>query len=194
MWFLTEDGLYEVLMQSRKPIAKEFKKKVKEILKTIRQHGTYLTPETIEKFVMNPDFLIGIGNALKEEQSKRQAAEKIIELQAPQVKLAEKLFDCTGSKSMAEVAKLYNTRMSERKQIGRNTLLEMARDSGIMMKNPKERNQPKQQYIDAGYFQLKTYPVQKGSVTELCSSTRVTPKGVDWLWKFLIKNEYIKVE
>lgn len=34
-WFLTEDGLYEVLMQSRKPIAKDFKKQVKEILKTI---------------------------------------------------------------------------------------------------------------------------------------------------------------
>lgn len=33
MWFLTEDGLYEVLMQSRKPVAKKFKKKVKEILK-----------------------------------------------------------------------------------------------------------------------------------------------------------------
>ena len=37
MWFLTEDGLYEVLMQSRKPIAKQFKKKVKEILKTHRR-------------------------------------------------------------------------------------------------------------------------------------------------------------
>ena len=37
VWFLTEDGLYEVLMQSRKPIAKEFKKGVKEILKTIRK-------------------------------------------------------------------------------------------------------------------------------------------------------------
>ena len=35
-WFLTENGLYEVLMQSRKPIAKEFKKQVKEILKSIR--------------------------------------------------------------------------------------------------------------------------------------------------------------
>lgn len=35
-WFLTEDGLYEVLMQSRKPMAKQFKKGVKEILKTIR--------------------------------------------------------------------------------------------------------------------------------------------------------------
>lgn len=42
VWFLTEDGLYEVLMQSRKPIAKEFKKGVKEILKTIRKTGGYL--------------------------------------------------------------------------------------------------------------------------------------------------------
>lgn len=41
-WFLTEDGLYEVLMQSRKPIAKEFKKEVKKILKQIRQTGGYI--------------------------------------------------------------------------------------------------------------------------------------------------------
>ena len=53
MWFITEDGLYEVLMQSRKPIAKEFKKKVKEILKSIRKNGGYIvtkendTPEMI---------------------------------------------------------------------------------------------------------------------------------------------------
>lgn len=43
MWFLTEDGLYEVLMQSRKPIAKQFKKEVKKILKQIRKDGYYLT-------------------------------------------------------------------------------------------------------------------------------------------------------
>lgn len=41
-WFLTEDGLYEVLMQSRKPIAKTFKKEVKQILKTIRKTGCYI--------------------------------------------------------------------------------------------------------------------------------------------------------
>lgn len=40
--FLTEDGLYEVLMQSRKPIAKQFKKGVKDILKTIRKTGGYV--------------------------------------------------------------------------------------------------------------------------------------------------------
>ena len=194
MWFLTEHGLYEVLMQSRKPIAKEFKKKVKEILKTIRQNGVYMTPEAIEKLVMSPDFLIGIGNALKEEQEKRKRAENIIQLQAPQVKLAERLFECSGSKSMSEVAKLYNEQMGKRKQLGRNTLLEMMRDSGIMMKNKREWNQPKQQYIDSGYFVLKTYPIDKGSHTELCSSTKVTPKGIDWLWQFLIKHEYIKID
>lgn len=41
-WFLTEDGLYEVLMQSRKPIAKQFKKEVKKILKQIRMTGGYI--------------------------------------------------------------------------------------------------------------------------------------------------------
>lgn len=47
-WFLTEDGLYEVLMQSRKPIAKQFKKGVKEILKTIRKTGTYTVLNSIK--------------------------------------------------------------------------------------------------------------------------------------------------
>lgn len=53
VWFLTEDGLYEILMQSRKPIAKQFKKGVKEILKSIRRTGGYIstnpsdTPEEI---------------------------------------------------------------------------------------------------------------------------------------------------
>ena len=42
MWFLTEQGLYEVLFQSRKPIAKEFKKEVKKILKQIRTTGGYI--------------------------------------------------------------------------------------------------------------------------------------------------------
>lgn len=47
MWLLTEDGLYEVLMQSRKPIAKEFKKKVKEILKDIRKTGGHVSNEEL---------------------------------------------------------------------------------------------------------------------------------------------------
>ncbi|ESV53799.1 hypothetical protein SAG0136_00675 [Streptococcus agalactiae LMG 14747] len=48
VWFLTEQGLYEVLFQSRKPLAKEFKKAVKEILKEIRQKGYYMAGELVE--------------------------------------------------------------------------------------------------------------------------------------------------
>lgn len=53
VWFLTEGGLYEVLMQSRKPIAKQFKKGVKQILHEVRTTGGYIstkqedTPEEI---------------------------------------------------------------------------------------------------------------------------------------------------
>lgn len=64
MTFLTEDGLYEVLMQSRKPIAKEFKKQIKVILKSIRKHGAYMTPEKIEQVLLNPDTIIQLATAL----------------------------------------------------------------------------------------------------------------------------------
>ena len=68
VWFLTEDGIYEVLMQSRKPIAKQFKKKVKEILKDIRKHGAHMTEKTLEKALTSPDFLIQLATKLKHEK------------------------------------------------------------------------------------------------------------------------------
>ena len=75
-WFITEDGLYEVLMQSRKPIAKQFKKEVKEILKTIRKHGIYATDNVIDNILNNPDFGIELLTKLKEERAARVEAER----------------------------------------------------------------------------------------------------------------------
>ena len=75
-WFLTEDGLYEVLMQSRKPIAKQFKKEVKEILKTIHKHGIYATDNVIDNILNNPDFGIELLTKLKEERAARAEAER----------------------------------------------------------------------------------------------------------------------
>ncbi|MBL1156420.1 phage repressor protein [Streptococcus suis] len=54
VWFLTEHGLYEVLMQSRKPIAKEFKKAVKQILKEIRTQGYYMAGELVQEQTTQP--------------------------------------------------------------------------------------------------------------------------------------------
>lgn len=75
-WCLTENGLYEVLMQSRKPIAKQFKKEVKEILKTIRKHGIYATDNVINNILNNPDFGIELLTKLKEERAARVEAER----------------------------------------------------------------------------------------------------------------------
>jgi len=63
MLFVTEEGLYEVLMQSTKPIAKVFKKKVKEILKDVRKYGMYATDELLD----NPDLIIKMATRLKKQ-------------------------------------------------------------------------------------------------------------------------------
>ena len=76
MNMLTENGLYEVLMQSRKPIAKQFKKEVKEILKTIRKHCMYATDNVIDNILNNPDFGIELLTKLKEERAARVEAER----------------------------------------------------------------------------------------------------------------------
>lgn len=96
MWFLTEDGLYEVLMQSRKPIAKEFKKGVKEILKTIRKTGGYIatksddTPEEImaRALTIANETLARREKRLKELEADNQHQQATIELQDKEIKEA----------------------------------------------------------------------------------------------------------
>ena len=79
MWFLTEDGVYEVLMQSRKPMAKAFKKEVKKVLKEIRKHGMYAKDELLD----NPDLLIQVASELKKEREQRQQLEAKVRLRNP---------------------------------------------------------------------------------------------------------------
>lgn len=55
--FVTEDGLYDVILDSRKPEAKQFRKWVtSEVLPTIRKHGAYMTKDTLERAIAEPDF------------------------------------------------------------------------------------------------------------------------------------------
>lgn len=105
--FLTENGLYEVLMQSRKPIAKQFKKGIKEILKSIRKHGAYLTPQKIEEVLLSPDTLIKLATNLKEEQQLRMIAEsKIIEL-TPKAEYTDNVLTSSNTLSITQIAKDY---------------------------------------------------------------------------------------
>ena len=72
-------------MQSRKPIAKTFKKEVKKILKDIRKHGMYARDEILD----NPDLLIEVATKLKEERYKSQLLEATVKAQMPKVLFAD---------------------------------------------------------------------------------------------------------
>ena len=109
-WFLTEDGFYEVLMNSKKPIAKQFKKQVKEILKSIRNHGAYMTPDTIEKTLTDPDYLISLATKLKEEQQKstllveeNKKAQEVIEELTPLAEVFKRFFETESSLTTTHV-------------------------------------------------------------------------------------------
>ena len=70
MTVITESGLYSLVLSSKLPTAKKFKHWVTaEILPSIRKHGAYMTPETLEKALYNPDFLIKLATELKDTQN-----------------------------------------------------------------------------------------------------------------------------
>ena len=201
-WFVSEDGMYEILMQSRKPIAKQFKKQVKIVLKSIRKHGAYMTEEVIEKTLTDPDFIIQLATQLKEERIKRIASENqikeqklIIAEQKPKVEMADRLFICDAEVNIGEVAKLFNEKIRKGKSIGRTKLFDILRDEEVLMVYGSEKNNPRQKYIDNGCMVLKTSTFDNGhGKTKLSSTTKVTPKGINWLWNFLIKKGYIMID
>ena len=72
--FVNEDGLYDVILDSRKPEARIFRKWItSDVLPTIRKHGAYMTDEAIEKALLNPDTVIQLATSLKEEREARLA-------------------------------------------------------------------------------------------------------------------------
>lgn len=72
---INESGLYSLVLSSKLPAAKKFKRWVtSEVLPSIRKHGAYATPQTIESILANPDYGIKLLQALKEERSKKEQA------------------------------------------------------------------------------------------------------------------------
>lgn len=189
VWLLTEDGLYEVLMQSRKPIAKEFKKGVKEILKTIRKTGGYIatkqddTPEEImaRALTIANETLARREKRLKELEADNQHQQAVIEEKdakiakiQPKADFAEAAFKAEGKVDIGQAAKILNL------GFGRNTLFGKLRDAGIFF---KDRNEPKQKYIDAGYFEMTLLPpIRRDNHPDiLCQKVFCKPKGLAYI-------------
>ncbi|MBQ0112107.1 MAG: phage antirepressor KilAC domain-containing protein [Bacteroidales bacterium] len=163
--FLTENGLYEVLMLSRKPIAKEFKKEVKKILHELRTKGSFRVPRTMKE---------ALQIAL-EQQEKIEAQQKLLDEQKPKVELHDKAINADGTFSMDQVASLLKL------GYGNITLFKKLRELGILCHD----NTPKQEQENAGRFKVVTKTIVKGDKTENTPVTRVTYKGLEYIAKKL---------
>lgn len=105
-WFLTEDGLYEVLMQSRKPIAKQFKKQVKAILKEIRLNGGYIaTNENDSDEMIMARALVVAQRTIERKDKLIAEKENIIQEQAPKVEYTEKVLASETLINISQIAK-----------------------------------------------------------------------------------------
>ncbi len=107
MSFVNESGLYSLIFGSKLESAKSFKRWVtSEILPSIRKHGAYATPTTIESIIANPETGIKLLMALKEEREARLEAEKKNEENAPKVLFADAVIGSESSCLIGELAKI----------------------------------------------------------------------------------------
>jgi anti-repressor protein len=173
--FLTEDGLYEVLMQSRKPIAKQFKRKVKEILKEIRKHGIYATDKVLDEILASPEFGIKLLTELKEEREKRNALETKVAEDKPLVVFANAVETSKTTILIGDLAKLLKQNGYD---IGQNRLFDWLRKNGYLIKSGSRKNIPTQRSMDMGLFEVKESAITNpdGSI-RVTRTTKVTGKG-----------------
>lgn len=182
MRFLTEDGLYEVLMQSRKPIAKEFKKEVKKILKTIRQNGMYVT----EKLLDNPDLAIQAFTKLKEEREKRKALEIKIETDKPKVLFADAVETSKTTILIGDLAKIIKQNGVD---MGQKRLFAWLRENGYLIKrNGADYNMPTQKSMEMKLFEIKETAITHSDGHISVSKTpKVTGKGQQYFINLFLK-------
>lgn len=184
--YVNEKNLYRAIMRSDKPNAEPFQDWVcEEVLPSIRKHGAYMTPETIEKTLTSPDFIIQLATQLKNEQEKRKQAEAKIEADKPKVLFSESVEASKKSILIRELAKIIT---QNGYQIGEKQLYERLRKAGYLCSVGESRNQPSQAYMNMGLFEIKKRIVMDGSESKVYNTTVVTPKGVRYfISKFLGK-------
>lgn len=192
MTFINESNLYKLAFQSRKPQAERFTEWVtSEVLPSIRKHGAYMSEEVIEKTLSDPDYLIRLATNLKEERAKRMLAEAEVTRNKPKVLFADTVAASQNSCLVGELAKLISQEAIRSGRadvkIGQNKLFAWLRNEGYLCKSGERKNQPRQQYIDQGLFEIKkgSYVDSNGSLINT-STPKVTGKGqIYFVNKFL---------
>lgn len=172
---VNESGLYSLILSSKLPNAKKFKKWVtSEVLPSIRKHEVYMTDNMLEKTIADPDYMIGILTALKEEKILREKAQKEKAIAIEEKKDAEEKRDL-----LIHTNKTYTT--SEiAKELGINSAQKLNQILHIKKIQYKRNNTwiPYAKYAALGYTSTKQMINDHGIIVY---STKLTGKGRDFI-------------
>lgn len=172
---INESGLYSLVLSSKLPTAKTFKRWITgEVLPSIRKHGAYMTPETLEAAILNPDTMIQLCTALKEEQDKRkvlEAANSALtvdnQIMKPKADYFDELVDRNLLTNFREAAKQLS--------VPPKKFVTFLLDHKYIYRDKKGKLQPYQQYVESGLFNLKECVNEKTGWGG--TQTLITPKG-----------------
>lgn len=186
--FIPENIFYRLAMKAKNEAAEKFQAKIAdEVIPSIRKHGMYATEVTIEKMLGDPDAMIKVLTALKEEREQRKALESKVETDRPKVLFADAVSASDTTILIGDLAKLIS---QHGVGIGQRRLFQWMRDNGYLIRREgTDRNMPTQRAMELGLFSIKetaiTCPDGQIRVTK---TVRVTGKGQQYfINKFLDK-------
>lgn len=174
---INESGLYSLVLSSKLPTAKKFKRWItSEVIPSIRKHGAYITPDKLEQVLLNPDTLMQLAQNLKDEQEKRKALQEQIEAQKPAVLFAGAVETSKSSILIGELAKIIKQNGIK---IGPIRLFDWMRQNGYLIRrNGSDYNMPTQRAMEMDLFEIKeTTIVHADGHTHINKTPKVTGKG-----------------
>ena len=174
---INESGLYSLVLSSKLPNAKKFKRWVtSEVLPSIRKHGAYMTDQTLEQALTSPDFLIQLATQLKEEKEQRKRLEAKVEQDKPKVLFADSVSASKSSILVGELAKILKQNGVD---TGQFRLFAWLRENGYLIKREgSDYNMPTQKSAEMGLFEVKQTIIthSDGHITTN-KTPKVTGKG-----------------
>ena len=183
--FVSEAGMYDVIIRSDSPEAKPFRKWVtSEVLPTIRKNGVYASDNFIEKSITDPEYAIKILTSLKEERLKSRALAERVEADRPKVLFANAVEASDNSILVAEMAKILKQKGVD---MGQNKFYSWLREKHYLGSVGEYYNLPTQKAMEMGLFEIKKTSVTMPDGTILVTrTTKVTGKGqIYFVNKFL---------
>lgn len=188
---INESGLYSLILSSKLPSAKKFKRWVTdEVLPSIRKHGAYMTENTLEKALTSPDFLIQLATNLKEEKEKRRLLEEEKKVNAPKVIFADAVSASKTSILVGELAKILKQNGVD---IGQKRLFGWMRENGYLIKRKgSDWNMPTQRSMEQSLFEIKESTHLNGNGVNVTTKTpKVTAKGQQYFINKFLNNVVI---